>query len=103
MTNDHSSTLTATAAGHATADLKPVVVGSGVWFGVFWKLMRSTDGGWWSTKEHGRMTYKLALCRLVSSDGIKCWVIFAGIFKFYWGKRGQKPSSPNVRNEPRDE
>lgn len=75
----------------------PIRVGSGVWLGVYWCLTRATDGGWWTTKETGRMTYKLALCRLVSTDGIKCWVIFAGIFKFYLGKSGQKPSSPNDR------
>jgi hypothetical protein len=103
MTNDHSSTLLATDAGQTPANLKPVVVGSGVWFGVYWRLLRATDGGWWNTKEHGRLTYKLALCRLVSSEGIKVWVIFAGIFKFYCGKKGQKPSTPNASGLPRRE
>jgi hypothetical protein len=80
---------------------QPIRVGSGVLFGVFWCLTRATDGGWWTTKKAGRMTYKLALCRMVSNDGIKLWIAFAGPLKFYLGKKGQKPSAPNTQGQTR--
>jgi hypothetical protein len=43
MTNDHSSILPAPAAGQTTARVKPVVVGSGGWFGFRWRRENASD------------------------------------------------------------
>lgn len=51
---------------------------------------RSLDGGWRQTVGKSRLIYKLCLCRFITYNGVKCWILYIGNYKIHIGKTNQK-------------